>query len=93
MTTTTELNSLIDHAPRQQLLRYDDGRMWFLVKDAEIDLATAAWCGLQDPQQLLEWVEAGRVLLSKSIHQLPGEDFYCIYFEDAYFLAPYGYAS
>lgn len=44
---------------------------------------------IAQPKQFLAWVDQGKILTASSIHLLPGEDFYCLYFTDTSFLKPF----
>lgn len=93
MNTTTPtpepLENLIDYANRETLQGYDDGRLWFLLKDAELRLAQVAQAAIAQPEHFLGWLAQGKIRFASSIHLLPGGDFYCLYFRDAYFLQPF----
>jgi hypothetical protein len=80
--------SLIDYANRRSLRPYDNGkRLWVLVLDDLLSLAEVARAFEHtDEQEVRAWVQRGAIRILPSFKLIPGEDFYCIYFVDAYFL-------
>ena len=82
------LSTRIDYADRQTLERYEDGRVWFLVVDEDLPLENFAWTSLYSPQQVQDYLQSGAVQLHRTLETLPGEDFDCIYLENAYILKP-----
>ena len=84
-----QLASMIDYAHRKSLQPYDDGRIWFLVVKPELPLEEIAWCCLYNPDRVLQLLDREAVQTYSSIKFVPGNDFHCIYFEDAYFLKAY----
>lgn len=87
--TVSTLNNLVDYADRRSLSRYDDGRKWFFINSSQISLSKVAWAALHQPDYVFELIKDGLVQLAPTFTAIPGEDFLCIYFEDAYFLADY----
>lgn len=87
--TVGTLNNLIDYANRHTLSRYDDGRKWFFINSTQVSLSEVAWVALHQPEYVIELIKDGFVQLAPTLAAIPGEDFLCIYFEDAYFLASY----
>gem|GEM_PF-953131 len=86
--TIGELQSKVDYATRAQLSRYDDGRVWCLVLPS-LSLSGLAWASLHNPQLVLDCVDAGQILVLQSLKQVPGNAFWCIHFEDSYWIELY----
>ena len=90
MPTTEDLERLADPADKRQLFPYDDGRHWYLVKSPSLTLGEVAHAALTgDLEKFEKWVQEGEVEIYKSIREVPGKLFMCIYFENAYFLKLY----
>ena len=90
MTTPEDLERLADPAEKRQLYPYDDGRLWYLVKSPSLILGEVAHSTLTgDLEKFEKWVQNGTVEIYKSIRQIKGNLFLCIYFENAYFLKLY----
>ena len=90
MTTPKDLERLVDPADKRQLYPYDDGRFWYLVKSPSLALGEVAHASLiGDAVKLKWWVSNGDIEIYKSIREVPGKLFMCIYFENTYFLKPY----
>ncbi|MGH7800261.1 MAG: hypothetical protein ACREOW_06465 [Thermodesulfobacteriota bacterium] len=90
MTTPEDLERLVDPADTSQLYPYDDGRLWYLAKSTTLTLGEVAHASLiGDAVKLKWWVSNGDIEIYKSTRHIKGEWFYCIYFENAYFLKPY----
>lgn len=88
--TPEELEILVDPADKQQLRPYDDGRQWYFVKSSVLSLGEVAHAAISGDSVKWEWcVTNGDVKVYKSIREVPGKLFLCIYFENAYFLKPY----
>lgn len=85
--TVCTLNNLIDHADRRTLSRYEDGRKWFFINSTQVSLSEVAWAAVHQPDYVIELIKDGFVQLAPTLAAISGEDFLCIYFEDAYFLA------
>jgi hypothetical protein len=51
------------------------------------EVASAAYNG--DIEFFTELMKDGRLIVTKTIRDIPGDHFFCIYFKDAYFLKPY----
>lgn len=85
-----DFENLVDYAHRQALLKYDDDRLWFYVTDKNITLGEVAKAVSMGGENLVKkLVEDGSLEVYKTIRDIPGDDFYCIYFTDAYFLKTY----
>lgn len=85
------LDILIDRADRNALKPYDDDRTWILIRDRDLCLGkTATAASIETRTQFREWVREGKVEIYQSLAEISGNDFYVIYFEDAYFLKPTG---
>jgi hypothetical protein len=81
---------LKDYANKQSLKPYNDGRLWFYLKDPVIalgELAHAAYTG--NIAFIKQLIQNNNLLTFDTIEKVPGNDFLCIYFDDAYFLEPY----
>ena len=90
MPTPEDLERLVDPADRKQLYPYDDGRLWYLVKNPSLTLGEVANASLiGDAVKLKWWVSNGDIAIYKSIRDVPGSLFLVIYFENAYFLKLY----
>lgn len=90
MPTPEDLERLVDPADRKQIYLYDDGRLWYLVKSPALTLGEVAHATLTgDLVKFEKWVQDGEVKVYKSIRQIKGSLFLCIYFENAYFLKLY----
>ena len=90
MTTPEDLERLVDPADKSQLYPYDDGRYWYLVKSSSLTLGEVAHAALiGDLEKFEKWVQNGEVEIYKSIRDVPGSLFMCIYFENAYRLKLY----
>jgi hypothetical protein len=89
MPTVGQLESKIDYADRRALTPYNDGRVWWLVTDEGTSLAQVAHAAIHNPQKVINLHGEGKVQCYRSLDQVPGDDFYCIYFVDAYWLKPY----
>lgn len=87
--TVGTLNNLVDYADRRTLSRYDDGRNWFFINSTQVSLSEVAWAALHQPDYLIDLIKDGLIQIAPSLTAIPGEDFLCIYFEDAYILADY----
>ena len=90
ITTPEDLERLVDPSDRKQLYPYDDGKFWYLVKSPTLTLGEVAHASLTgDLEKFEKWVQEGEVEIYKSIREVPGKLFMCIYFENAYFLKLY----
>ena len=88
--TPENLERLADPADKYQLYPYDDGRIWYLVKNDALTLGEVAYAALTgDKDQFKNWVQDEAVVIYQSIYEVPGSLFMCIYFENAYFLKHY----
>ena len=84
-------DNLKDYANKDQLLKYDDGRLWFYLTPDSIctlgELAHIVHSG--DQPGMLRLIHGGYIQVKESIKDIPGDDFMCIYFDDVYFLEDY----
>ena len=88
--TPEDLERLVDPADRRQLYPYDDGRLWYFVKNPSLTLGEVAHAALtEDLERFKKWIQEGEVEIYKSIRDVPGKLFMCIYCEKAYCLKFY----
>jgi len=88
--TPDYFEQLKDYAHRGQLQQYDDGRWWYLLLDEDTSLGELAYAAYTGGHSIFKTLSQKQLLIIKNtIRDIPGDDFLCIYFEDAYFLEPY----
>lgn len=86
----SDFEGLVDYAHRRSLIHYDDGRMWYLLLDDDITLGQLAEAAHSGNKDLFERLTSeGKLIVRRSIRDIPGDDFLVIYFVDAYFMRPY----
>lgn len=92
--TPDYFEQLKDYAHRRQLQQYDDGRWWYLLLDRETILGELAYSAYTGDCSMFETLfQEGLLIIKNTIRDIPGDDFFCIYSEDAYFLEPYNNAK
>ena len=88
--TAEEMDELVDYAHRSSLLKYNDGRLWYFLTDEAVPLGQLAWAVTNNKVELLKTLAAGNgIFITKSIRNIPGDDFLCLYHPDVCFLKPY----
>ncbi|MGB3494706.1 MAG: hypothetical protein WBA57_18405 [Elainellaceae cyanobacterium] len=85
-----QLNADVDVASRQSLQSYDDGRLWFFVNHSELSLGRVGQVIIEnDTAQMTAWAAEGQVMIYPSLSCVEGGNFWVLWFENAYVLAPY----
>jgi hypothetical protein len=91
-----DFRSVIDPASRDQLKVYDDGRAWVYVKEEcpltldQVAEKVEKCRETGDISDLRSLVEQGYIQVERTLDNIQGKDYNCIYFPDCYVIEDYG---
>jgi hypothetical protein len=83
-------DDLTGYAHRSALIHLDNVESWFYLTDGNIQLERLAFAVFTgDAEFIKDLVINGQLLITKTVRDIPGDDFLCIDLQDAYLLKPF----